>query len=73
MDLKSQFPSIKFIHVIADIREQNMIEPIFKEYNPDIVFHAAAYKHVPLMEDFPPQAILTNVLGRKHTVSGYTP
>lgn len=66
MDLKSQFPSIKFIHVIADIREQNMIEPIFKEYNPDIVFHAAAYKHVPLMEDFPPQAILTNVLGTKN-------
>lgn len=66
MDLKSHFPKIKFIHIIADIREQNMIEPIFKEYNPDIVFHAAAYKHVPLMEDFPPQAILTNVLGTKN-------
>lgn len=66
MEVKSQFPSVKFIHAIADVRNQTMIEPIFKEYHPDIVFHAAAYKHVPLMEDFPPQAILTNVLGTKN-------
>ena len=66
MELKSLFPTIKFIHVIADVRNLTMLEPIFKEYNPDVVFHAAAYKHVPLMEDFPPQAILTNVLGTKN-------
>jgi FlaA1/EpsC-like NDP-sugar epimerase len=66
MELKSLFPTIKFIHVIADVRNMTMLEPIFKEYNPDVVFHAAAYKHVPLMEDFPPQAILTNVLGTKN-------
>jgi FlaA1/EpsC-like NDP-sugar epimerase len=66
MEVKPLFPTIKFIHVIADVRNMTMLEPIFKEYNPDVVFHAAAYKHVPLMEDFPPQAILTNVWGTKN-------
>jgi FlaA1/EpsC-like NDP-sugar epimerase len=66
MELKPLFHTIKFIHMIADVRNLTMLEPIFKEYNPDVVFHAAAYKHVPLMEDFPPQAILTNVLGTKN-------
>lgn len=66
MEIKPKFPSIRFIHVIADVRNQTMLEPIFKEYHPDVVFHAAAYKHVPMMEDFPPQAILTNVLGTKN-------
>lgn len=66
MDIKPKFPTIRFIHVIADVRNQTMIEPIFKEYHPDVIFHAAAYKHVPMMEDFPPQAILTNVLGTKN-------
>ena len=66
MEIKPLFPTIKFIHVIADVRNLTMLEPIFKEYQPDVVFHAAAYKHVPLMEDFPPQAILTNVMGTKN-------
>ena len=66
MEVKPLFPTTKFIHVIADVRNLTMLEPIFKEYKPDVVFHAAAYKHVPLMEDFPPQAILTNVLGTKN-------
>ena len=66
IELRPQFPTIKFVHIIADVRNRDMIEPIFKEYKPDVVFHAAAYKHVPLMEDFPPQAILANVLGTKN-------
>ena len=66
MDLRLQFPNLKFVHIIADVRDTKMIEPIFKEYHPDIVFHAAAYKHVPLMEEFPVQAILANVLGTKN-------
>ena len=66
MEVKPLFPTVKFIHLIADVRNLTMLEPVFKEYNPDVVFHAAAYKHVPLMEDFPPQAILTNVLGTKN-------
>lgn len=53
-------------NVIADIRDINIVENIFKTYKPDVVYHAAAYKHVPMMEDNPSQAILTNVLGTKN-------
>ena len=66
IEINPQFPDIQIIHVIADVRDKEMIEPIFKEYRPDVVFHAAAYKHVPLMEEYPPQAILANVLGTKN-------
>lgn len=52
--------------VIADIRNKAALEKVFKLYNPDIVYHAAAYKHVPLMEENPSQAILTNVDGTKN-------
>lgn len=66
IELHPQFPEIQIIHIIADVRNLDMLEPIFKEYQPDIVFHAAAYKHVPLMEDYPAQAVLANVLGTKN-------
>lgn len=66
VELRPQFPEIQIIHTIADVRNMDMIEPIFKEYQPEIVFHAAAYKHVPLMEDYPAQAVLANVLGTKN-------
>lgn len=52
--------------VIADIRDRSAIERVFKLYKPDMVYHAAAYKHVPLMECNPSQAILTNVNGTKN-------
>jgi len=51
--------------IIADISNKNSINKIFKNYHPNIVFHAAAYKHVPLMEENPYQAIRVNVLGTK--------
>jgi len=52
--------------VIADVRDRSAIERVFKLYKPDMVYHAAAYKHVPLMECNPSQAILTNVNGTKN-------
>lgn len=52
--------------VIADIRDRAAVEKIFKLYRPEMVYHAAAYKHVPLMEENPSQAILTNVNGTKN-------
>ena len=58
--------SSNIISVIADVRNFNSLERVFSQYNPDIVYHAAAYKHVPLMESNPQQAIFTNVLGSKH-------
>ena len=66
VDLRKEFPNQQFVPVIADVRNVDMVEEVFGEYHPHVVFHAAAYKHVPLMEDFPPQAILANVLGSKN-------
>ena len=63
VDLRKEFPNQQFVPVIADVRNVDMVEEVFEEYHPHVVFHAAAYKHVPLMEDFPAQAILANVQG----------
>jgi len=52
--------------VITDIRNKGALEKVFKQYRPQMVYHAAAYKHVPLMEENPSQAILTNVDGTKN-------
>jgi FlaA1/EpsC-like NDP-sugar epimerase len=51
---------------LADIRNKESIEKVFSNYKPDIVYHAAAYKHVPLMEDNPVQAVYTNIIGTKN-------
>ena len=62
-ELKYSFPNLKINSVIADIRDKEKINSIFKKYHPQIVFHAAAYKHVPLMEENPDEAIKNNVFG----------
>ena len=66
LDLQKQFPDARFIPVIADIRDRDRIEQIFSELRPDVVYHAAAYKHVPLMESYPNEAVRANVLGTKN-------
>jgi FlaA1/EpsC-like NDP-sugar epimerase len=66
LDLQKQFPKSRFIPVIADVRNRARIEQVFSEMRPDVVYHAAAYKHVPLMESFPNEAILANVGGTKN-------
>ena len=66
LELQHQFPDARFIPIIADVRNRSRIEQIFKDMRPDVVYHAAAYKHVPLMEDFPAEAIQANVLGTKN-------
>ena len=53
----------RFSYVVVSICNRPKMHALFREYNPQIVFHAAAYKHVPLMEEFPEEAIRTNVLG----------
>ncbi len=57
---------IKIRTVLSDIRDYNALEMVFEKFKPDFVYHAAAYKHVPLMEENPAQAIFTNVLGTKN-------
>lgn len=66
VDLRRKHPDLQFIPIISDVRNVDMVEEVFTEYHPTVVFHAAAYKHVPLMEDFPTQAIMANVLGTKN-------
>ncbi len=58
--------NIEIVPIIADVRNKEQLEKVFKEIKPHFIFHAAAYKHVPLMETNPNQAIFTNVLGTKN-------
>ena len=62
-ELKRDFPELNLVVLIASVRNTKRIDNIFAMYRPDIVYHAAAHKHVPLMEDSPNEAIKNNVLG----------
>ncbi len=53
--------------VICDVRNKETLKEVFEKFSPQVVFHAAAYKHVPMMEDNPAQAVFANVLGTKNT------
>jgi FlaA1/EpsC-like NDP-sugar epimerase len=68
-ELEDKFPKIKRISLVADILDEEKMERIFKEFRPQIIFHAAAYKHVPLMEDNPDAAVKNNVFGTKNTAA----
>ena len=59
------FPDVKVETIVASITQADRMEHIFKTYRPDYLFHAAAYKHVPMMEDNPSEAIINNVAGTK--------
>lgn len=63
--LNKKFPNIKVIPIIADVRDKKRIEDVFEQYKPNVVFHAAAHKHVPLMEAQPEEAVKNNILGTK--------
>ena len=65
LELKSKWSNLEAPTVVADISNQRRMEEIFRDYQPEYVFHAAAYKHVPMMEDNVSEAIQNNVLGTK--------
>ena len=67
-ELSIEFPGLNFEVVIGDIRSRERMFNVFSHFKPKFVFHAAAYKHVPLMEVNPSEAVLTNVLGTKNLV-----
>ena len=67
-ELKKTYPELDLVVLIASIRNSARINHIFKTYRPQVVYHAAAHKHVPLMEDSPNEAIKNNVLGTWKTV-----
>ena len=62
-ELKRHYPSLNLLALIASIRDQSKMEDVFRKYSPDIVFNAAAHKHVPLMETSPNEAVKNNVFG----------
>jgi len=65
LEFQEKFPGINVEFIIADICNKTRMESIFTAFHPDIVYHAAAYKHVPAMENNPSEAIITNVSGTK--------
>lgn len=66
-ELKHDFPDLELVVLIASVRNTERMDSIFAKYRPDIVYHAAAHKHVPLMEDSPTEAIKNNVFGTYKT------
>ncbi len=63
LEIEKDFPTLKFIPIIGDVRSEDRLHFVFRTYHPEIIYHAAAYKHVPLMEQNPCEAILVNILG----------
>ncbi len=68
LELRSRSPRVEKKFVIVDVRDRNRLEHLFAKYCPNIVFHAAAYKHVPMMESNPIEAVQTNVAGTMNVV-----
>ncbi len=66
LELEDRFPELDFVPVIGDVRSLPRLDMVFRRYKPQVVFHAAAYKHVPLMEENPCEAVQVNVVGSRH-------
>ena len=66
LELEGRFPDLDFVPVIGDVRQPERIDYAFRTWHPQVVFHAAAYKHVPLMEENPCEAVYVNVYGTRN-------
>lgn len=66
LELEEKFPDLEFVPVIGDVRLTARLDYAFRKWRPQVVFHAAAYKHVPLMEENPCEAVLVNVAGSRN-------
>src|SRR5690606_33360436 len=62
---KEQHPTCPIKIVLGDVRNRKKMNEVFRDFSPEVVFHAAAYKHVPMMENYPEEAIQSNVIGTK--------
>ncbi|MBQ9375370.1 MAG: polysaccharide biosynthesis protein [Ruminococcus sp.] len=67
LELKNKYPNLNLVTLIGSVRDSRKINQVFEEYKPDVVYHAAAHKHVPLMEDSPCEAIKNNAIGTYKT------
>lgn len=65
LTLQNAYPELNFVPIIGDVRSEQRLTMVFERFHPQIVLHAAAYKHVPLMEENPCEAVLVNTLGSK--------
>ncbi len=65
-DIESVRADMKVVPVVADIRDRDKMNKIFKKYKPEVVFHSAAHKHVPMMEYHPDEAVMNNIIGTKN-------
>ncbi|MBN7774032.1 polysaccharide biosynthesis protein [Clostridium aminobutyricum] len=65
-ELKELHPKLELEIVIASIRDKTRMDEVFRKYKPHVIFHAAAHKHVPLMENNPKEAVLNNIMGTKN-------
>lgn len=65
LELESRFPELNFVPVIGSVRHKDRLDYAFRKWKPEVVFHAAAYKHVPLMEENPCEAVFANVYGSR--------
>lgn len=66
LELEARYPELEFVPVVGDVRIRERVDMVYRVYGPSVVFHAAAYKHVPLMEENPCEAVLANVLGTRN-------
>jgi FlaA1/EpsC-like NDP-sugar epimerase len=66
--LHEAFPDVRLESIIADVRDRDRVVRVFEQYRPDVVFHAAAHKHVPLMQNNPEEAVSNNVLGTRNVL-----
>lgn len=66
LELEEKYPDLKFVPIIGDVRLERRLDFAFRSHHPQVVFHAAAYKHVPLMEENPCEAVLVNVAGTRN-------
>lgn len=66
LELEEKYPGLQFTPMIGDVRSQARLEHVFRTFQPQVVFHAAAYKHVPLMEENPCEAVRVNVYGSRN-------
>ncbi len=67
-ELKLKYPSIHYHFILADIRNHQILEEVFNKFSPEFLYHAAAYKHVPMMEQYPWEAVQTNIFGTVNLV-----
>lgn len=69
MELQFRYPKLDLIVLIGSVRDEKRVMTIFRKYRPEIIFHAAAHKHVPLMETSPGEAVKNNIIGTFHIAS----